>query len=233
MMNNTKIPLEEKTSPAGLLKRLRKDRRGFALTEFALSLPILMGLGCFGLEISNMAIINMQLSQAALSLADNASRLGQTNSGLVSPTITESDVMRIFRGTALQGSNLDLLTKGRVILSSLELDGNNKQLIRWQRCKGKYNATAAYGGEGKNGTTDSQFTGMGATGSKVTAVFDTAIMFVELEYKFEGLFGDLFISPRTIRQEAAFNIRDDRNLAAGLGDNGGPKALCSKFNDTF
>ncbi len=58
-------------------------------------------------------------------------------------------------------------------------------------------------------------------------------MFVELEYEFEGLFGDLFLEPRVIRQEAAFNIRDDRNLLAGLADDGGSKALCTTFDNTF
>ncbi len=232
-MENIKMPVRKKGALSGMLKRLMKDRTGLALTEFAFSLPIFMGLGFFGLEISNLAIINMQLSQTALNLADNASRLGQTNNGIVAPTITESDIMRSFRGTALQSDNIKLLSRGRVILSSLELDGNNNQLIRWQRCKGILAATPAYGGQGTNGTSDVDFTGMGQDGSEVAAVFGTAIMFVELEYEFEGMFGDLFVKPRVIRQEAAFNIRDDRDLAAGLANDGGPRALCTTFNDTF
>lgn len=232
-MQNTEVPVQKKGVPSGVLKRLMKDRSGLALTEFAFSLPIFMGLGFYGLEISNLAIINMQLSQTALNLADNASRLGQTNNGIVAPTITESDVMRSFRGTALQSKNIQLLSRGRVILSSLELDANNNQLIRWQRCKGIHNAQAVYGGEGTNGTSDANFTGMGQQGSEVAAVYGTAIMFVELEYKFEGMFGDLFVKPRVIRQEAAFNIRDDRNLSAGLANDGGPRALCTTYNDTF
>lgn len=232
-MQNIKVPVRKKGGSSGLLKRLLKDRSGLALTEFAFSLPIFMGLGFYGLEISNLAIINMQLSQTALNLADNASRLGQTNNGIVAPTITESDVMRSFRGTALQSKNIDLLSRGRVILSSLELDSNNNQLIRWQRCKGVHNGQAIYGGQGTNGTSDTSFTGMGQQGSEVAAVYGTAIMFVELEYKFEGMFGDLFVKPRVIRQEAAFNIRDDRNLSAGLANDGGPRALCNIYNDTF
>ncbi len=232
-MENVKMPVQKKQGPLGILKRLKRDKSGLALTEFAFSLPIFMGIGFFGLEISNLAITNMHLSQAALNLADNASRLGQTNNGIVSPTLTESDVVRSFRGTGLQTGNIDLLSRGRVILSSLELDGNNNQLIRWQRCKGTRNSTPAYGAEGQNGTTEPAFTSMGKTGSEVSATFGTAIMFVELEYEFEGLFGDLFLEPRVIRQEAAFNIRDDRNLAAGLADDGGSKALCTTFDNTF
>ena len=41
-------------------------------------------------------------------------------------------------------------------------------------------------------------------------------MFVEVYYRHTGLFGSMFIKPMVFHQEAAFLIRDDRNLTNGL-----------------
>lgn len=199
-----------------ILRKLLKDKQGVAVTEFALSLPLFIGVGMYGIELSNMTIVDMSVSQTALNLSDNASRLGQTGGGIITPTITEHDVLSTFAGAEIQGRNLNLSENGRVILSSLELDANNNQLIRWQRCFGDKILDSAYGPEGTNGTDDPSFMGMGADGRQVLATNGTAVMFVEIEYDYEPLFGSLFVENRTFRQEAAFNIRDNRNLAAGL-----------------
>jgi hypothetical protein len=180
----------------------------------------------------------MQVSQAALALADNASRMGQTGNAAVSPTIQESDIIEILTGTRLQTDNLDLLENGRVILSSLEhkriaAEGNREQqFIRWQRCKGTRNYASAYA-SGIN-TSDAAFTGVGPTGS-VKAIENSAVMFVEVEYVYQPLFGDMFMAGELIKQEAAFTIRDERNLAAGLNNDLTPSTLaatCNKFDAT-
>lgn len=217
------------------MKKILKDNNGVAMTEFAISLPFFIGVGMYGVEISNMAITNMAVSQVALNLSDNASRLGQTNGGIVTPSITENDILQVFAGTRIQGRNLDLLENGRVILSSLEVNPGNDQVIRWQRCKGLRTFESAYGPEGINGTDDASFLGMGQTGQEVVATTDTAVMFVEIEYRYQPLFGTLFFEERVFSQEAAFNIRDDRNLEAGLvvsTDPVAPPATCDLFDAT-
>lgn len=222
---------------ASLLSGLRRNQSGLALTEFALSLPIFTGLGMYGTETAYRAVSQMQVSQAALALADNASRFGQTGNSGVQPTIQESDVVEALVGTRLQTENLDLLENGRVILSSLEFrriaaQGNREQqFIRWQRCKGTLNYTSAYA-SGVN-TSSSSFTGVGPTGA-VKAIENSAVMFVEIQYNYQPLFGDLFAEGVVIRQEAAFTIRDERNLANGL--NGdipvADRATCNLFTAT-
>ena len=61
-------------------RRLRRDRSGLALLEFAFTAPIVLSIGMYGIENANLALANMRTSQAALNIADNASRLGFTTS---------------------------------------------------------------------------------------------------------------------------------------------------------
>jgi hypothetical protein len=226
------------TASSSFLCKLRKNQSGLALTEFAFSIPIFTGLGMYGTETAYRAVAQMQVSQAALALADNSSRMGQIGATGVQPTIQESDIVEGLTGTRLQTENLDLLENGRVILSSLEFrriasEGNREQqFIRWQRCKGTLNHTSKYAA-GIN-TSNSAFTGVGPIGA-VKAIEGSAVMFVEIRYNYQPLFGDLFADGVVINQEAAFTIRDDRNLAAGLNNDLNPTTLaatCNKFDAT-
>lgn len=216
------------------LKRLREDQSGLAVIEFAFSLPIFLGLGMFGSESAFLFAANTTVSQAALNLADNASRLGQNGTGTGSPTITDADVKQAFDAIRLQTNKISLLQNGRVILSSLEVGPNSngvqRQFIRWQRCLGVRNDVSNYGVPSTPQTAPAGFVGMGQNGAVVQATANTAVMFVEVEYRYQPLFGEAFLPETILRQEAAFNIRDDRNLAAGLVNNlGTAAATCNKF----
>ena len=46
-------------------------------------------------------------------------------------------------------------------------------------------------------------------------------------YEYQGLFGDMFLGNRVIRHEAAFPIRDDRDLLPGVADDGAPDPVCA------
>jgi hypothetical protein len=72
---------------------------------------------------------------------------------------------------------ISLNTKGKVIISSLEMNSTNNQYIHWQRCTGSMTAASAYGVEG------AVVTGLGPTGNQVTATSDVAVMFVEVWYQ--------------------------------------------------
>jgi hypothetical protein len=103
-----------------------------------------------------------------------------------------------------------LNTEGKVIISSLEMNSTNNQYIHWQRCTGRRINASAYGVWG------AVVTGLGPTGNQVTATSDVAVMFVEVWYQQKGLFGSMFVKPMTLHQEAAYMVRDTRNLTAGL-----------------
>lgn len=196
-------------------EHLRRDTGGVSLMEFALILPVLLTLGLYGTELAYMAMVKMQVAQIATSVADNASRLGQTDNAAVTPTVTETDVNSIMSGALTQGSSFNFSTNGRIVLSSLELNSSSQQYIHWQRCRGSLARSSAYG---VAGTT---LTGMGKTGHLIKATTNSAVMYVEVYFAYQPLFGTMFAKNTVFYQEAAYIIRDDRNITAGVTGTGG------------
>jgi len=194
--------------------KLLENESGVSAVEFALVFPVLMTMGMYGVEVAYMMSVNMEISSLALSVADNASRLEQTNNSVVTPTVTENDIASVMIGVAKEGAGINLQTNGRVILSSLERDSTTgKQYIHWQRCTGSLTNTSAYGNQGTlNGLGSTTITGLGAGATKVTAAANSAVMYAEIFYRYNGLFGNLFVKPIIMKKEAAFIIRDIRNL---------------------
>lgn len=198
------------------LRRLRRDQRGVSFMEFALILPILVTLGFYGTEIAYMAVVNMQVGQMASSLADNASRLGQTDNSAVTPSVTETMIDSVMSGALVQGSSFNFAANGKLILSSLEnstATTPNRQYIHWQRCRGSLVTKSKYG-PALTGLTGTALAGMG--NPVITANTGSAVMYVEVYYTYQPLFGTMFVNKTTFRRESAFMIRDDRNLTAGV-----------------
>jgi hypothetical protein len=199
--------------------RLRADRRGLALLEFAYGLPILLAIGFSGIEIANLALARSKISQITLSIADNVARVGEAN-GLATKRIFEADVIDTFEGARLQGQKLQFRERGRAIVSSLQLNAEGGQWIAWQRCYGQKAHPSSFGtaGQGKTGT---GFPGMGPSGNRITAFGTNAVIFVEVAYDYralmqpvaEGLtyFG-LRVNNQTLRYRAAYIVRDPRQL---------------------
>lgn len=200
-----------------LLARVLKDCSAVSILEFALVLPVLLTLGLFGAEVARMASTNMRISQIAISVADNASRLGQTDNSGVQPTITEGNVDSILGGAMRDGESINLQSQGRIILSSLEYDaGEERQFVHWQRCRGDLNVKSWYSNEDPD-LTGAPIEGMGSAAHRITAETGQSVMFVEIVYTYESLFENPFgTGPKTLRKEAAFLTRDDRNLGPGL-----------------
>lgn len=216
------------------LSRLRRSTAAVAMTEFAMAAPLLLTAGLYGLESANLAITHMRISQAAMHIADNASRIGDTST-LLNRKIYEADINDLLLGSNLQaGDAIDLYNYGRVIVSSLEVeDGSSpaQQYIHWQRCMGRLDWQSSYGKEG-DGIGDSAFVGMGPPGEEVFALEGEAVIFVEVTYIYQPLVTDAFISDRTINVYSAFNVRDDRDLSQIYqqdASNPDPVASCSLY----
>lgn len=205
------------------LRRLADDASGVSVVEFALVTPFILSIALYGLEVAYMNSIDMKMSEIALSLADNASRIGQTDNSVVTPTVSEADINEVMRGAEEQAAGLDFANRGKVILSSLERDSaTGRQYIRWQRCYGRLARQSAYGNDStRNGLTGTVLVGMGSGATKITASANSAVMFVEVYYRHEGLLGDLFLDNPVVRKEGAFLIRDNRNLTPGVTGTGG------------
>lgn len=203
-----------------LARALGGDRSGVSMIEFALILPILLTLGLYGTEVAYMTTVDMEVAQMATSIADNASRLGQTDNSSVTPTVTETQIDSVMNGALIEGNAISFTANGRIILSSLERDSSTgRQYIHWQRCRGSYARVSYYGTAG-TGLTGTTITGMGQTGRVISAVSGSAVMFVEVYYKYQPLFGTMFVNSMVFRHEAAFIIRDSRNLTPGVTGTG-------------
>ena len=226
-------------------KRLRANRSGVAMTEFALSMPFLLTAGLWGIETANYALTTMKVSQLAVHLADNASRIGDT-SQLDHRRIYESDINDLMRGANVQSSSLDLYEHGRVIVSSLEIfdssvqcttagcglttsASNGDQVIHWQRCMGKNAYTQQYGRTG-----DVKQNGMGPAGEEIIAFDGNPAIFVEVAYRYQPLISKSFVGTPTIKSIASYTVRDDRDLTRIYQRNPvDPVADCNAFNNTM
>jgi Flp pilus assembly protein TadG len=212
----------------GLWRHLARDTSAASLIEFALSLPIAFFLGGAGIEYTNLARVHLQISQIALNLADNASRVGLA-SNLAATQIRESDIIDVLAGARLMGQGLGLTTNGRVIISSLEnvqqtYDTATVQRIHWQRCVGLKNGTSfdsAYGTTTTTAGTDATLgnagttmtAGMGDTGYKVSAPSGGGVMFVEVNYNYQPFFGTMFVTNKLMHYTASFVVRDLRDYS--------------------
>ncbi|MBX9664913.1 hypothetical protein [Novosphingobium sp.] len=190
--------------------RLARSTAAVSAVELGLAMPFLMGLTLTGVEVVNLALIHVRLNQLAITVADNASRAKQTQVN-GAPQFREFDVNQVFRAAALQAEDLQIPARGRVILSSLQVNGSGGQWIAWQRCWGKNTWASRYGVQG-TGATGTSFAGMGFTTTKMTADAGTAIMFVEVAYDYKPFFLGSVLPSKVIRKEAALYVRDDRDL---------------------
>ena len=212
------------------LSELAGNSSGLALIELAYSLPILLGIGMYGAEVANVAMVKMRVNQVSMHAADNASRIGE-GSLLSAKKIYENDINDLFVGAHLQaGSYVDIFEHGRVIISSLQKHSDGGQYIHWQRCKGKKLHPSSYGTAGVN-SPSRPINGMGPTGAKITAPDGQAVIFVEISYDYKPLISDKFTDIRTITTRSAFNVRDRRDLTQIYNQSGSdPVANCSTYD---
>jgi Flp pilus assembly protein TadG len=204
------------------LARLADDRSGLALIEFALSLPLLIGLVMYGLEIVNLAYATQKIGDVATLTVDNVSR--------VRVGINEGDVTDTMKGLRNSAANISFAANGRIIVSSVmpvtDSNGNvTDQQIRWQRCTGALNQTSTYGVPGTN----LGAAGMGPTGRKVSASANNEVIFVEVLYTYQPLISNRFLGQRTLRAIASMNVRDRSSNDIGSS---GVASPCSTFSAT-
>lgn len=194
------------------LAHLLRDRSALALTEFALAFPMVAVMGIGGAELANYVTTKMRISQAALHLADHASRMG-TGTLLAAKTISETQINDVFTGAGLQAGELDLYTHGRVILTNVEPvanpNTNNRYKVTWQRCRGNQSLPLDY----TTGQTNIQ-DGVGSTGRKVGAPNGSATLYVKVFYRYQPLFAQTFLPElEPMTETASMTVRERRDLS--------------------
>lgn len=193
------------------------DRRGLAMIEFAMALPVLLALALTGLETTSYAIATMQVHQIATGVADNVAR--------VRDSISDGDVNEALLSANLIGKGIDFGSRGRVVVSSVSSNGltgsKAGQWIRWQRCSGALNNSDSqprYGTEDK-GKTDNSLKFMGTAPRQIAASGTNSLIFVEVTYTYKPVVGDAILGSRTIRSEAVYSVRErnDENIQSVAG----------------
>lgn len=189
-----------------------------------------MGVGMYGAEVANVAMVRMRVNQVSMHAADNAARIGE-GSLLSEKTIYEADINDLFVGADLQaGRFVDIFENGRIIISSLEKHSDGDQYIHWQRCKGKKSHVSSYGTAGEN-SPSRPVNGMGPSGARVVAPANQAVIFVEISYDYKPLISSSFTNTRTITTRSAFNVRDRRDLTQIYDRTGSdPVADCDTYD---
>ena len=215
----TDLATKPRRNLRAVLRALRRDTAGLALIEFAYGLPVLLGIGLGGVEIANLAVTRMRVSQIGMMVADNAARVGENN-GLSLKRVFESDMLDTFEAARIQGVPIDFVNRGRIIVSSLQQNSDGGQWIAWQRCYGNKTWASSYGVAG-NGKTGTAFTGMGPAGQQVQAPASTGVMFVEIAYDYDAIvepfaqglqyFG-MRVDNQVLTYKGTFVVRDPRQL---------------------
>lgn len=227
-MKTIKSPLLRLKNAARKLRDLSRDNSAVALVEFAFAAPLVLGMGMMGTETAYFSITHMQISQIAMQVADNASRVGDT--GLAVQVVREDDINGTLVGAERLGERYGIYESGRIIISSLQQNAEGGQWIAWQRCRGAKNVQSAYGVEG-TGATGTSFEGMGDGDSPITASAGTAVMFVEVYYDYDPITPFEFFGDTEISYTAAFNIRDIRDLNGIQQTNPvSPVAACNLYS---
>lgn len=205
---------------------LKEDLSGVAMIEFAFAMPLLLSGGMIGSETAFLVLTHMQVSQIAMQVADNASRVGEQDV-LTARKVYDRDIAETLIGAEKLGEEIKLFEQGRVIISSLQRNAQGGQWIAWQRCRGALQHQSSYGKQG-DGATGTSFPGMGVPGRYITASSGTAVMFVEVSYDYNSLTPFDVFEDNRITYTAVFNVRDNRDLTKIYP--GGPIASCSTFS---
>ena len=225
-----------------LARALRRDRSGLAMMEFAFTLPIVLTMGGYGVELSYLSVSNLRVYQAAANLADTASRVG-TVAGTVTQ-VSEADINDVLQGIWLANQGIQLTTYGRITLSSLEnvqqgQDGGRVERIHWQRCMGQKSGSAyvsryPVANMAAGTTTDTAASHANEGIAKpaalgVTPPPDSGVMLVEVNYEYRPLFGSMFVSAQPIRYAQSFVVRDNRDFTHLHATSGATASKCDLY----
>ncbi len=131
------------------LRRLRRDRSGAILVEFAICLPLLMAVLLYGVDLSRLIIASQKMDRVAAGMGD---LVAQAN------TLSSTDLTNIYAAVNYVAKPFDFTHDGVVILSSVSLVGGTLK-INWQsRGGGSLDVASKIGVSGGTATLPSGLT---------------------------------------------------------------------------
>lgn len=170
------------------LRAVACDCRGAVSVEIALLVPLLIGLLGGGLEAVNFVLINQKLDRTAASMSDLVARTS---------TITEGEIKSMFSAINYIMNPFDLLSGGKIIVSSIVATGGKGPKIAWQRSTGFGDNTSQLGKEGNGATLPG---GLNVRDGDNIIVCEAYFHYEPM--LFEGLFADM-----TLYRYAVFHPR--------------------------
>jgi Flp pilus assembly protein TadG len=172
-----------------LVRRLLRDRRGIAASEFALILPILVMFSAGTIEYSRLILLTQKLQSSSFILADLTAR---------DRTLTTAQLDSIFLALDNIVQPFPFDVEGKAIVTSIGYSSAAKKaVVNWQRSgAGELAATSEVGEAGKEATLPAD----------LTIAAGETIISAEVYYDFKPLFG-IGLAPRTIRRVAYYKPR--------------------------
>lgn len=119
------------------LARFARDQRGVAFVEFALILPLFIGVTVGGVEIANLMLVNMRVQRLATQMANLIAQRGASQRPL-----SEDQVYDVLAAMDVAAQPLNIRRDGRVVLSAVLGEDTNADRvadvsrIKWQRFDG-------------------------------------------------------------------------------------------------
>lgn len=177
-----------------LARRVAAEQGGASALEFAMILPVLIGLYLGAVEVNNALTIYRRAMQVATTAADLTAQV---------KSVTKSDIADI------QAASTSILTPYstaplRIVLSSVVADDNNVGKVEWS-CA---NTGAARG--------------VGTSYQVPTGLTDpnSSVIVAEVTYAFKPLVGlSTFFSPGSFDMKRTFYARPRRSLTVKKTDN--------------
>lgn len=111
----------KKSVIAKFLRKFSRNEKGLAATEFAMVVPIMIGMYMGAVEVGQALTIDRKLTSLASAASDLVAQ---------SKSISESDVQDIFKITDTILSPYDTSSL-RIVLSSVVADVDNVQQVEW------------------------------------------------------------------------------------------------------
>ena len=168
--------------------RLSREARGSVLVEFAMAVPVFVGLLTGGVEIARYALAVQKLDRVAASVADLVARID---------AVGQADLDDVFAAARLVAAPLDMAGRGRVIVSAIA-DTGAGDLVLWQRLDG--GALAAASGVGVHG-------GPASVPGAIPVATGESLIVAEVVYAWSPLIVPWLGGDRTLRQRAVHRPR--------------------------
>jgi len=195
------------------IRRLLRHRRGAALAELALVIPLFTVLTFGVVEFGRLLLAGLKLDRAAGTAADLVAQ---------SRSLDETTLADLLDAARLVADPFDLSAGGRLIVSGIGLDPGGTPRLYWQRCTG-VGARDARSGLGMQGGTATLPAGFALRPGET-------LITAEIFFDFQPLFlrGPLNVAPipQRLRPRAFYRSRFGALTVVDPGPDGRSAGAC-------